>query len=175
MRALQGVVRRGGDGQLPAFAATLGLPAPAVAAMRRRYWPQVMQEPAEAPADATSASITVLPKDFPALIGLLLQHRAAGVEAQAADWLAHAMAAACFGEHHLWEELGLQGREDVSCLLHAYFPDLYHKNTQNLRWKRFFFAELGAARGDAALRPPGCSACDHFALCFADDDKARDD
>lgn len=42
------------------------------------------------------------------------------------------------------EDLGLRGREDVSRLLRAYFPDLYHKNIQNLRWKRFFFVERGA-------------------------------
>ena len=37
-------------------------------------------------------------------------------------WLAHAIAAACYGERELWEDLDLGGRDDLGRLLQKYFP-----------------------------------------------------
>ncbi len=69
-------------------------------------------------------------------------------------------------ERHLWQDLGVAGRETVSSLLEAYFLPLASRNTQNLKWKRFLFAELGAAQGMSGLRPPGCGKCDQLQICF---------
>jgi nitrogen fixation protein NifQ len=103
------------------------------------------------------------------LVALMLDNCSVAVDAQSARWPAHAIATAGFGQRHLWEDLNLSGRQDVSALLQHYFEPLYRRNTQNLKWKRFLFEELGAARGLAGLRPPGCRHCEEFSQCFSSD------
>ncbi len=80
--------------------------------------------------------------------------------------IANAIATACFGRHHLWEDLGAGSRRDVSTLLHAAFPALAAGNTRDLRWKRYLFRVLGATLGIDDLRPPHCDGCDDFDACF---------
>ncbi len=117
----------------------------------------------------------VTPWTFSALVDLLLSHRTDETADPApARWLAHALAAACHGERHLWQDLGLAGREEVTRLLAEYFGPLAARNTQNLKWKRFLFAELGARQKIADLRPPGCSRCDHLPICFASEPTKED-
>jgi nitrogen fixation protein NifQ len=96
---------------------------------------------------------------------LLLEHRA--VPDPVLTLLANTLAAACFGSHHLWEDLGADGREEVSRLMLVGFPALHEANHRNLRWKRHLFLTLGERLGREDLRPPKCDDCDQFDLCFA--------
>lgn len=77
-----------------------------------------------------------------------------------------ALASACFGRQHLWQDLGLDGRAQVSLLLRQGFPTLHASNVRDLKWKRHLFLVLGMQRGEVDLRPPKCDGCDHFAQCF---------
>jgi NifQ len=95
---------------------------------------------------------------------LLMTHRASGNPALTV--LGNAIASACFGEHHLWQDLGLERRQDVSGLLEIGFPALYQSNVRNLRWKRHLFDMLSQRLGRAGLRPPRCEACEDYELCF---------
>ncbi|MDO4681220.1 MAG: nitrogen fixation protein NifQ [Lautropia sp.] len=165
-RAIGGVLRNAQNGELPLFGWTLGLPQHDMLAMLQRYFPEL------APLDPLpSGQYEHLrhqhPSDFQALVTLLLFHRSEEVDPHEARWLAHAISAACFGERHLWEDLGLGGRPDVSALLKHYFGPLYLRNTRNLRWKRFLFAELGTLRGLPDLVPPSCQGCDERQQCFS--------
>ena len=78
-----------------------------------------------------------------------------------------AVASACFGSRHLWEDLGLNGREDVSALLQRHCPGLAASNAEGVRWKRYLFQRLGEELGlRGELRPPGCTAREDAAVSF---------
>jgi len=80
--------------------------------------------------------------------------------------MAATVAGACFGARHLWQDIGLAGRQEVSALLARHFPALAAGNTRNLKWKRYLFLRLGQELGAPDLRPPRCDGCEDFDLCF---------
>lgn len=172
MRAIAGVMRGAQDGDLPLFAWTLGLPQPALLAMVAQCFPE-LGELAPLPSEHYANFLNGVPDRFHELVALLNAHRSPGESEAHTDWLARAIAAASFGDRHLWEGLGLSGRDALSHLLARYFEPLYQRNTTNMRWKKFIYSELGARHGDPGLQPPDCSQCDHFPLCFPDVDTKR--
>ncbi len=159
-RAIAGVVNRARDGDLPAFATSLVLP--------RREWRQLQEcgFPEAAIMAWTPGNRQAAPRTFSDLVGLMMANRTAEADARHALWLAHAIAVASHGDRHLVQELGVADRDEVSSLLETYFGPLAQRNTRNQKWKRFLFAELGAAQGKPELRPPGCGKCDHLPICF---------
>jgi len=165
-RAIAGVLRNAQEGELPLFAWTLGLPQPALLAALEHCFPELVPlEPM-----ATQQYVIILntqPAAFGDLVAMLCAKRSPHANEQHAEWLARAIAAACFGNDHLWRDMGLPGRDEVSQIMEYYFEPCYRRNMKNLKWKRFLFAELGDLQGKHDLRPPGCSKCDHFQVCFA--------
>jgi nitrogen fixation protein NifQ len=97
---------------------------------------------------------------------MLLSHRTPHADAVHADWLARAIAAASLGRRFLWQDLGLQGREEVGALLREYFEPFYRRNVADIKWKKFLFVELGARQGEAAMPAPGCMHCAQFDDCY---------
>lgn len=98
------------------------------------------------------------------LKGLLLSHRSSNsVET---FWLASMIAVGALGENHLWQDLGLSGREDVSFILKNYFTDLFNKNTGDMKWKKFFYKQLCDLDDINVCKAPSCSVCSHFFDCF---------
>lgn len=164
-RAIAGVMWGGQEGRLPLFALTLGLPQAELLEMIEKCFPELQPlEPMT--AEQYAAVQSGLSVKFKGLVKLLIAHAPQAAEEAPVRWLAHALATACCGNQHLWEDLELDGRESVSALLERYFEPLYRRNTANLRWKHFIFAELGASLGIEDMRPPGCSQCDSFTDCF---------
>lgn len=153
--ALAGVLRQADAGHLPPFASTLGLPAGDFAAMAARHLPGRIGQAAGA-----------APPELAWLADMMMRSLSPGADADDARWLAHAVATASTGNRHLWQDLGVNGRETVSALLRHYFAPLYRRNVLNLKWKRFLYQQLGAERGQPDLRASGCSHCDHFEQCF---------
>lgn len=164
-RAIAGVMRGGRNGRLPLFAWTLGLPQSELLEMIWQYFPE-RQSLESMPSEQYARLLTTVPTEFHGLVDLLSKSTTPAQPDTAVRWLAHALAGACFGNRHLWEDLELAGRESVSTLLERYFEPLYLRNTSNLRWKRFLFVELGAALDIQDMRPPGCTQCDSFRQCF---------
>lgn len=164
-RALAGVMRGGQEGRLPLFACTLGLPQNELLRMVAQCFPEL---PPQEPMTVSQYALVQesVPAHFHDLVGLLLAHSTHKTVAPQARWLAHAVAAGCFGAQHLWADLELDGRESVSELLREHFVLLHSANTGNLRWKRFLFTKLGHALGLQDMRPPKCHQCDHFAQCY---------
>ncbi|MBE7421367.1 MAG: nitrogen fixation protein NifQ [Zoogloeaceae bacterium] len=160
VKAVVGVVKHAMAGALPPFARTLGLP--------QREWRELLEWcfPESAAWEWAAEAERNIPRPLRGLVEMMMAHRPPGADSRRSRWLAHAIAAACHGERHLWQDLGLAGRDEVSGLLETYFRPLAARNTQDLKWKRFLFAELGAALGKPGMRPPGCSKCDHLPICF---------
>ncbi len=123
-RAVSGVLRNAQNGELPLFAWTLGMPQPELLALLARLFPEV--DPVESMPDAQYQKLLrMCPPDFAAMLTLLLANRNPEQPERLTRWLAHAIAAACYGERELWEDLDLGGRDDLGQLLQQYFPPLH--------------------------------------------------
>ena len=106
--------------------------------------------------------------EYDDLLQLMLDHRSdSGDETL---WLASVVAAACLGGNHLWQDLGLGNRQELSDLLKTRFPALYARNTGNMKWKKFFYKQLCERADVNACRAPSCAVCDDYAQCFAAED-----
>jgi nitrogen fixation protein NifQ len=103
-------------------------------------------------------------EEYQDLLELLLEH--AGTCTQEVMALAHWLAFTCMGSDHLWEDLGLPERPALTALIRDYFPALHAKNTENMRWKRFFYKQLCARAGLSVCRSPSCAACSEYSNCF---------
>lgn len=147
-------------GGLPRFALNLGVqPAEFV------YLTAVLGDGFMGPTPLPRAQVLPSP-EFPhtALLALLWSFR---TEATPTCWAAAAaVACGCFGRQHLWQDLGLTGRSEVTALLQAYFPGLVALNHQHLKWKRFLFMRVGEQLGQPDLQPPHCEGCDGYAPCY---------
>lgn len=152
------VIRAGHAGDLPLFAATLGLPALQFRGLLR---PECRNLAPDLP-DALLARW--LPAHFEALVALLWEHR--GGDQAVIRCLARAIAAACFGERHLWQDMGFGMRGELSALVAQCFPRLHARNTTDLKWKRLLFTLLGERLGMPGLLPPACPRCASFQACF---------
>src|SRR5471032_2231592 len=107
------------------------------------------------------------------LAAFLLSHvRATGAADMAdradAECLASIIAHACLRPDHLWRDLGLGGRDDVTGMLSRYFPALVARNVDGMRWKKFLARELALSLGLAPQPAPGCPGCEDFGFCFSD-------
>lgn len=131
-----------------------------------RYFPSTPPETADSgPISAPEVSCAAIEfEEFDDLLALLREHRRDDSEEN--RWLAHAIASACAGENHLWEDMGMPDRAALSQLLKRYFPTLYFKNTDNLRWKKFFYKLLCDRAQTRLCKAPSCGVCCDFALCF---------
>ena len=84
--------------------------------------------------------------------------------------LAACVARACLGNDHLWHDLGLPSRAELSGLLHEHFPGLASRNAGNMRWKKFFYKQLCEQVGIRACRAPTCGVCAHYGECFGSEE-----
>jgi nitrogen fixation protein NifQ len=144
----------------------LKLKAPDFMRLLGRYFPGASSAMADPQAlSATSGVCTAIaPEEFDDLIALLREHRRD--DSEETGWVAHAIACACAGENHLWEDMGMPNRGAVSQLIKRYFPTLYFKNTDNLRWKKFFYKLLCDRAQARICKAPSCGVCCDYAQCF---------
>lgn len=103
-----------------------------------------------------------------ALVVFLLSHVRASDAADMADadCLASIIAHACLRPDHLWRDLGLSGRDEVTDMLSRYFPVLVARNVDGMRWKKFLARELALSLGRVPQPAPGCPGCEDFGFCF---------
>ncbi len=102
------------------------------------------------------------------LRSLLLDHRANADISE--EWIADIVVAACMGANHLWQDLGLWSRRDLSGLVVANFPALAAKNDRNMKWKKFFYKQLCILEDLYICRSPSCQMCVDYPECFCPED-----
>ncbi|CAB3783168.1 hypothetical protein LMG28690_01538 [Paraburkholderia caffeinilytica] len=144
----------------------LGVPLPAWRGLLERHF-------AHAPASAF-ASLSALPSidtsEHAAFVetlhALLFTYAATTVDANDAHCLASIIAHACLRPDHLWRDLGLAGREEVTWMLTRYFPTLVVLNVDNLRWKKFLARQRALSLGLQPGPAPGCPGCEDYGHCF---------
>lgn len=76
------------------------------------------------------------------------------------------IAAGCLGAEHLWRDLGLANRSQLSEMIAINFPVLAERNNQNMKWKKFFYKQLCEAEGGYVCRAPSCQQCAAYSDCF---------
>lgn len=104
------------------------------------------------------------------LVALLIE-RAASPQEEAL-WLAHALAQASLGNDHLWQDLHLPSRRELSALMARWFPVLAARNDRDMKWKKFLYKQLCDKAELSICRAPSCSVCSDYALCFGPEETA---
>jgi nitrogen fixation protein NifQ len=99
--------------------------------------------------------------------GLLLDH----ANAQAGDGdalaaVAERVALACLGDNHLWQDLQLASRGELSELMRHWFPALVARNHADMKWKKFLYKQLCEREALFICKAPSCEVCTDRPLCF---------
>ena len=84
--------------------------------------------------------------------------------------LAAMIARRCKSPHHLWQDLGLRNREELSNLMQRHFARLAARNKQDMKWKKFLYRMVCGSEGFTLCTAPVCSECSDFADCFGEED-----
>ena len=142
------------QGVLPA---TLGLTEVAFQALWHDYFPGTHLNLHDGPGE-----VIVELED---LLHLLLEYRAGVHESEV--WLAHVVAYSCCGRNHLWQDLGLANRDELSTLMTVAFPALAALNVGDMKWKKFIYRHYCSREGIYVCPAPSCSECADHAKCFA--------
>jgi nitrogen fixation protein NifQ len=106
--------------------------------------------------------------EFDDLAGLLLEYRSEPSEPLA--WLSLAVASAAMGENHLWQDMGLPSRQELSALMTRCFPALAARNVGDMKWKKFFYRLLCERATVPICKSPHCAECCDYAICFGSED-----
>ena len=86
-----------------------------------------------------------------------------------AQRMADVVAAGCLGGDHLWRDLGLATRSELTDLLQYNFPSLAARNTDDMKWKKFFYKQLCEQQGGYVCRAPSCDQCAAYDDCFGEE------
>ena len=86
------------------------------------------------------------------------------------EWLILIIVAACLGKNHLWQDLGLFSRDDLTALLKYNFPEMAAQNIHDMKWKKFIYKQLCETEGIYVCRSPSCEYCKDYLNCFGDED-----
>lgn len=108
-----------------------------------------------------------IPAYFPELGDLqklLLDHRAKANDSEL--WIADIVATACGGDDHLWQDLGLSSRDELTRLMWLNFPALARDNTKDMKWKKFLYRRFCSNEGIYVCPAPSCGQCKDHAKCF---------
>lgn len=81
-------------------------------------------------------------------------------------WMADIVASACMGSDHLWQDLGLWSRGELTALMQRNFPSLAARNDRDMKWKKFLYKQLCETEGIYVCRSPSCEVCADYANCF---------
>jgi nitrogen fixation protein NifQ len=146
-----------GQGVLPA---TLGLPTLAWQALCADYF----SGPALPLRDGPGQDLA----ERDDLLALLLRYRA-GLSASEV-WLAHIVAHACCGRQHLWQDLGLANRSELSTLMTVAFPRLAALNSNDMKWKKFIYHHYCSSEGIYVCPSPSCGQCADYKHCYSPED-----
>ena len=79
---------------------------------------------------------------------------------------ATAVAVACLGEQHLWQDLLLPHRGELNRLLRHWFPAIVARNSGDMKWKKFFYRQLCEQAEVLICKSPSCGVCEDYARCF---------
>lgn len=142
------------QGVLPA---TLGLPDLAIDTLWQTYFPGARLDLRDGPGERIA--------ELDDLQQLLLEYRAGSSNAEI--WLSCIVSYSCCGRNHLWQDIGLADRGELSTLMNVAFPRLAASNTGDMKWKKFIYRHYCSREGIYVCPAPSCGECTDFHKCFA--------
>jgi nitrogen fixation protein NifQ len=71
--------------------------------------------------------------------------------------------------NHLWQDLGLRNRRELSWLMERHFEWLAARNAQDMKWKKFLYRTICRDGSFPICTAPSCSECCDFDGCFGDE------
>lgn len=83
--------------------------------------------------------------------------------------LARILARRCLRPNHLWQDLGLDSRGQLSDLMRRHFAPLSARNNQAMRWKKFLYRAICQDEHHGICSAPTCADCAEFDTCFGDE------
>jgi nitrogen fixation protein NifQ len=159
--AFAGVIALAPRRRAPYDVPIAGLDAAALAALKEHIFPHLPSAP---PFAAPLLPAEPCLDEFDDLVGLLLEHRTRPDDQS--RWLARAIATAAMADNHLWQDLGLPGRSQLSSLMQAHFTSLALRNSGDMKWKKFFYRQLCERAELTVCRSPSCGVCSDYQQCF---------
>jgi nitrogen fixation protein NifQ len=87
-------------------------------------------------------------------------------------WITSIVARRAMAPRHLWQDLGLLQRAELTRLMNEWFPTLAAANVDNMKWKKFFYRQLCELEGFSLCAAPTCRECGDFDNCFGEEDGA---
>lgn len=137
----------------------LGLPPAAFSALLEKHFPGYRMA---VDFETSAPDPRAIERDD--VLALLVEHRACIDESE--RWMAEIVTTACMANDHLWQDLGLRSRDDLSQLMRLNFPALSARNVHDMKWKKFLYKQLCEREGINACRAPSCEYCADYARCF---------
>jgi len=131
-------------------------------------WPDVMAAlfPQAKPKLAGTAALA--PADDEAcLFDLLISNVTTGTAYECL--LAGMVARRAQRPNHLWQDLGLRNRGELTALMAAHFAPLARRNRSNMKWKKFFFRTICRDGAYTLCTAPSCGECSDFDNCFSEE------
>ena len=122
------------------------------------------------PAETSAAVSADGCDEFQDLVALMREQATVGQDATLSLCLAHAVATACMGANHLWQDLGLPERGMLTRLMAEHYAPLKARNQGDMRWKKFFYRELCAIAEVPICKSPSCAECVDQPVCFGPED-----
>ena len=98
-----------------------------------------------------------------------LLKRGATTGSQLEDLLAGMIARRAQRPNHLWQDLGLRNRGELSALMTRHFAPLARRNRSDMKWKKFFFRTICRDADYALCSAPSCGECCDFDACFSEE------
>lgn len=145
-----------------------GLPASDLARLLAQWFPSAGGDPAACQAKKQPCHAIPPEDEEVAMVrDLLLTQRS--TTSDAGRWLAAMLARRAMEPNHLWEDLGLRERAELTRLITRHFAPLAARNDRNMRWKRFFYRMLCEDDGFVMCSTPVCTQCGDFDTCFGDE------
>ena len=71
--------------------------------------------------------------------------------------------------HHLWQDLGLRNRRELSWLMERHFAGLAARNQRDMKWKKFLYRMICRDTGYTLCVAPSCEECGDYDACFGDE------
>jgi nitrogen fixation protein NifQ len=83
--------------------------------------------------------------------------------------LSRILARRCLRANHLWQDLGLSSRDQLSDLMRRHFAPLAARNARNMKWKKFLYRMVCMDEQAGLCPAPTCGECGEFEKCFGEE------
>lgn len=145
------------------LAEALGISGPSLRGVIGKYFPGAIVQ-----LEGYGLDCEPVVEDEERSIRMLLQ-RSRSTPGPVSSLLSIIVARRAMQPNHLWQDLGLANRGELSSLMQRHFAPLAARNTQDMKWKKFFYRMVCRDDSYRLCAAPSCSECCDFNGCFGDE------